>query len=94
MSSAHSEGRMGSVESWSAVDAEMRARDRFAESPANHGMSILRAKYGALSAPHQSGESAFKSTLPEEVDWKPFPAFPPALGRIHLNAISSSLALL
>ena len=26
---------------------------------------------------HQSGESVFKSILPEEIDWKPFPAFPP-----------------
>jgi quercetin dioxygenase-like cupin family protein len=29
--------------------------------------------------PHQHGESAFKSTLPEEIDWKPFPAFPPSV---------------
>ena len=26
---------------------------------------------------HQPGEAAFKSILPEDVDWKPFPAFPP-----------------
>jgi quercetin dioxygenase-like cupin family protein len=27
---------------------------------------------------HQPGEAVFKSILPEDVDWKPFPAFPPA----------------
>ena len=26
---------------------------------------------------HQPGEAVFKSILPEDVDWKPFPAFPP-----------------
>ena len=28
--------------------------------------------------PHQPGQSVFKATLPEEVDWKPFPSFPAA----------------
>lgn len=27
---------------------------------------------------HQPGESAFKAILPEEIEWKPFPAFPPS----------------
>ena len=27
---------------------------------------------------HQPGQSAFAAILPEEVDWKPFPAFPPS----------------
>ena len=26
---------------------------------------------------HQPDESVFRSVLPEEIDWKPFPAFPP-----------------
>ena len=26
---------------------------------------------------HQPGEAAFRSILPEDIDWKPFPAFPP-----------------
>lgn len=26
---------------------------------------------------HQPGESAFRSILPEDIVWKPFPAFPP-----------------
>jgi quercetin dioxygenase-like cupin family protein len=28
--------------------------------------------------PHQPGEDKFKSILPDDVDWKPFPAFPPS----------------
>ena len=27
---------------------------------------------------HQPGQSAFRAILPEEIDWKPFPAFPPS----------------
>ena len=26
---------------------------------------------------HQRGEDVFKAVLPEDIDWKPFPAFPP-----------------
>ena len=29
--------------------------------------------------PHQPGQEVFKATLPEDIDWKPFPAFPPAV---------------
>ena len=29
--------------------------------------------------PHQAGEADFKSILPEDIDWQPFPAFPPAV---------------
>lgn len=27
---------------------------------------------------HQSGQETFRSILPEEIEWKPFPSFPPA----------------
>jgi quercetin dioxygenase-like cupin family protein len=27
---------------------------------------------------HQPGQGAFRSVLPEDIDWKPFPAFPPS----------------
>ena len=27
---------------------------------------------------HQPGEADFRSVLPEDIDWKPFPAFPPS----------------
>ena len=30
------------------------------------------------TATHQPGEADFKSVLPEDIDWKPFPAFPPS----------------
>ena len=29
--------------------------------------------------PHQSGQEAFAAILPEDMDWKPFPAFPPSV---------------
>jgi len=32
----------------------------------------------AMTRPHQPGESAFKSILPEDIEWKPFAAFPPS----------------
>src|SRR5271165_917314 len=32
----------------------------------------------AMVRDHQPGEAVFKSILPEDVDWKPFPAFPPS----------------
>ena len=28
---------------------------------------------------HLPGQSAFRSVLPEDIDWKPFPAFPPSV---------------
>jgi hypothetical protein len=29
--------------------------------------------------PHQLGQEVFETILPEGVDWKPFPAFPPSV---------------
>ena len=29
--------------------------------------------------PHQLGEDGFKSILPDDIDWKPFAAFPPSV---------------
>ena len=28
---------------------------------------------------HQPGQAAFRSILPEDIDWNPFPAFPPSV---------------
>ena len=28
---------------------------------------------------HQPGQAVFRSVLPEDIDWKPFPAFPPSV---------------
>jgi quercetin dioxygenase-like cupin family protein len=30
-----------------------------------------------MARSHQPGESTFRSILPEDIEWKPFPAFPP-----------------
>ncbi len=32
-----------------------------------------------MSRAHQPGQSVFRSILPEDIDWKPFPAFPPSV---------------
>jgi quercetin dioxygenase-like cupin family protein len=32
-----------------------------------------------MARPHQPGQAVFRSVLPEDIDWKPFPAFPPAV---------------
>ena len=33
----------------------------------------------ATLAAHQPGEATFRAILPEEIEWKPFPAFPPSV---------------
>ena len=33
----------------------------------------------AMTPPHQPGQDIFKSVLSEDIDWKPFPAFPPSV---------------
>lgn len=30
-----------------------------------------------MARPHQPGQAEFRSVLPENIDWEPFPAFPP-----------------
>ena len=32
-----------------------------------------------MARTHQPGEAVFRSVLPENIDWKPFPALPPAV---------------
>src|SRR5436190_17593517 len=32
-----------------------------------------------MTSSHQPGQAAFRSILPEDIDWQPFPAFPPAV---------------
>jgi len=36
------------------------------------------AQQSGISA-HQTGQEVFKAILSEDIDWKPFPAFPPAV---------------
>ena len=32
-----------------------------------------------MARTHQPGQAVFRSVLPEDIDWKPFPAFPPSV---------------
>jgi hypothetical protein len=32
-----------------------------------------------MTRTHQPGEDRFKAILPEQIDWRPFPAFPPGV---------------
>ena len=38
--------------------------------------SNFKGRNIAVARTHQPGEAAFRSVLPEDIDWKPFPAFP------------------
>ncbi len=39
---------------------------------------ITEAQQGTVQA-HQPGQAVFRSILPEDIDWKPFAAFPPSV---------------
>jgi quercetin dioxygenase-like cupin family protein len=43
------------------------------------GKETMREAQEDTVRPHQPGETVFKSILSEDVDWKPFPAFPPSV---------------
>jgi quercetin dioxygenase-like cupin family protein len=45
----------------------------------SHENQTLIASQPNEARPQQPGQDAFKSVLPEEVDWKPFAAFPPSV---------------
>ncbi len=38
---------------------------------------VMEAQQGMVRA-HQPGQDVFRSFLPEDIDWKPFAAFPPS----------------
>ena len=40
---------------------------------------ITRSEQGAVTRPHYPGQSVFRSVLPEDIEWKPFAAFPPSV---------------
>src|SRR5271154_2526201 len=40
---------------------------------------VFRRRRIAMGRAHQPGEAVFRSVLPEDIDWKPFPAFPPSV---------------
>jgi quercetin dioxygenase-like cupin family protein len=41
-------------------------------------MSPTKKAKSETIRPHQPGQAVFKAILQEEIDWKPFPAFPPS----------------
>jgi quercetin dioxygenase-like cupin family protein len=43
------------------------------QQAANHTRGRKRSR------PHPPGEASFRAILPEDVDWQPFPAFPPSV---------------
>jgi quercetin dioxygenase-like cupin family protein len=40
--------------------------------------TITGPQQGTDTRRHQPGQAAFRSVLPEDIEWKPFPAFPPS----------------
>ena len=44
----------------------------------NKQASTVEAQRGIVRL-HQPGQDVFRSVLPEEIDWKPFPSFPPSV---------------
>jgi hypothetical protein len=51
----------------------MRARALVSSATIDQHAQIGRT---AMVRTHQPGEAAFRSILPEDIDWKPFAAFP------------------
>ena len=39
--------------------------------------ALIKEATRATLRPHQPGQAVFRAVLPEEIDWKPFAAFPP-----------------
>jgi quercetin dioxygenase-like cupin family protein len=42
-------------------------------------IALIREATRGTVRPHQPGQAVFRATLPEEVEWKPFAAFPPSV---------------
>jgi quercetin dioxygenase-like cupin family protein len=51
----------------------------YGQATVAQGTETKDEKLKRVARPHQPGESVLRSTLPEEIDWKPFPAFPPSV---------------
>ena len=45
----------------------------------NETTAVMTGAQQRSVAAHQSGQEVFKSVLSEDVDWKPFAAFPPSV---------------
>src|SRR5271156_6566724 len=55
-------------------------------TPISHEEVRMSQKAGAVKSaqqsevrPHQLGQDVFKTILPDDVNWKPFPSFPPGV---------------
>ena len=46
---------------------------------ANESTAVMTGQQQGEVGAHQPGQDVFKSVLSEDVDWKPFPAFPPSV---------------
>jgi len=42
------------------------------------GTIVVKSEHGAILS-HQPGEEIFRAILSEDIEWKPFPAFPPSV---------------
>jgi hypothetical protein len=51
----------------------------------NQQASTVEAQRGIVR-PHQPGQDVFRSVLPEEIDWEPFPSFPRSVLRRPMSA--------
>ena len=45
----------------------------------SQNVNTVKAARQNESQPHQPGQDVFKAILSEDLDWKPFPAFPPSV---------------
>jgi quercetin dioxygenase-like cupin family protein len=45
----------------------------------NERTAVMTEPQPGMVAAHQPGQDVFKSVLPEDIDWKPFAAFPPSV---------------
>ena len=50
----------------------------------NEGTAVMTGAQQRAVAAHQPGQDVFKSVLSEDINWKPFAAFPPS---VHLAVI-------
>jgi hypothetical protein len=45
----------------------------------NERTAVTTGPQQGMVAAHQPGQDVFKSALPEDINWKPFEAFPPSV---------------
>jgi len=57
----------------------MKATQEQRESLVPKRMAQTKEATRGTVRPHQPGQAIFRAILPEEIEWKPFAAFPPAV---------------